>query len=100
MEAATFLIAIEGSVALSASPHLLAEGEAARNLELLWERYISASVLSAQKAQTWRMMRSAAGASGQTGFLYQEAYEAEQAADQAYITWQAASREVFPGVPG
>ena len=46
------------------------------------------------------MQRSAGGASGQTGFLFQTAYEAQNAADLAYQAWSAALQAANPGARG
>lgn len=86
------------AVALAADPSLAVTGQADQSG--LWATYLTAANDAIQKAQTWRMMKSAAGASGQTGFLFQQAYEAQNAADQAYQAWQAAVRAANPGARG
>jgi hypothetical protein len=87
-------------VALAAFPSLAVSAQASVNPELLWERYMLAAGTARAAEFSWRMQRSAGGASGQTGFLFQAFYEADAAAGQAYETWRAAYRSVNPGARG
>jgi hypothetical protein len=66
----------------------------------LWAAYLAAVDIANQASFAWRMQRSAGGASGQTGFLFQAAYEAQNTADQAYTAWSAALQADSPGVTG
>lgn len=91
---------VHGEASLAAIPTLTAGAQSAAGLDLLWSAYLSAAQRASQDAQTWRMMRSAAGASGQTGFLYQAAYQSQNDADAAYQVWQAVYRLANPGARG
>lgn len=87
-----------GSAGLAAAPSLFALARV--RPEGLWAIYVAAAEAAAAEAQRWRMYRSLVGGSSQSGFAYGTAFEAENAADQAYQNWQAAYRAEFPGAAG
>lgn len=98
LTAVPFGTAIEGVAALSAGPAMNALAHV--RPEGLWAIYVAAAEAAAADAQRWRMYRSLVGGSSQSGFAYGSAFEAENAADQAYQNWQAAYRAEFPGAAG
>lgn len=83
---------VTGSAALSGAPALRA---AADTPDGLWAIYAAAQQVAVAKAEQWRMMRQAGGTDGSAGFLYGQAYEAEQAADKAYEDWRKAQLQAF-----
>lgn len=92
------MTAQNGSAALSAGPVLSAVAHV--RPEGLWAIYVAAAEAAAADAQRWRMYRSLVGGSSQSGFAYGSAFEAENAADEAYQAWQVAYRAEFPGAAG
>jgi hypothetical protein len=89
-----------GAVAFSAEPTLAVGAVAGPDLEALWAAYQRAALTASSKWEQWRMMRQAGGTDGSAGFLYGQAYEAENAKDIAYAACLAARKRAFPGAGG
>ncbi len=53
------------------------------------------AIAAADAWQKWRMMRSVSYTDGTSGFLYQQAYEAQMAADAAYTAFLTAQNQLF-----
>lgn len=114
---------LQGTAALGASPSLTASGSAGHpvrggtatlsaqallaatalpgpDLSALWAAYQAAALAASKARESWHMMRQAGGTDGTAGFLYQKAYIAERAEEEAYEAFLAAQRIVFPGARG
>lgn len=89
---------VGAAAALKSVPVLSAASQVSP--EGLWAAYLAAVYVANAASFSWKMQKSAGGASGQTGFLFQQAYEAQNVADQAYLAWSAALKAANPGVRG
>lgn len=98
LTAVPFGTAIEGAAALSAGPAMNALAHV--RPEGLWAIYVAAAEKAAAAGQRWHMYRSLTGGSTVAGLQYGQAFELENAADQAYQNWQVAYRAEFPGAAG
>lgn len=85
---------------LGSAAVLAVNATAGISLPVLWADYQAARQRAAQAWANWRMMRSVAATDGTAGFIYGQAYEAEQAADAAYAAYIAAQERVYPGARG
>lgn len=85
---------------LGSAAVLAVDATAGISLPVLWAEYQAARQHAAQAWANWRMMRSVAATDGTAGFIYGQAYEAEQAADAAYAAYIAAQERVYPGARG
>ena len=84
--------------ALSAGCLLAAD--AGTSLEALWAAYSRAAICAADAWASWRMMRAISATDGTSGFLYGQAYAAQQAADAAHLAYTTAQKAAFPGISG
>ncbi|MCW2929966.1 MAG: hypothetical protein JWM19_928 [Actinomycetia bacterium] len=91
---------IPAAAQVTAFPVLVASATAGPDLDALWAAYLALSALARKAEYSYGMMRQAGGTDGSAGFLYGKAYEAQQAADQAYEAWRAAQRRAYSGARG
>lgn len=89
-----------GTAALMAQALLTATANPGPDLNALWAAYQAAALAASKARESWHMMRQAGGTDGTAGFLYQKAYIAERAEEEAYEAFLAAQRIVFPGARG